>query len=431
MGPYSGAFLYPKMLRPQLRNGVNRMLSDLACRNAKPGLKDYKLYDSDGLYLLITPKGKKYWRFKYHILGKEKKLSLGAYPSLSLSDARQKRDENKQLLAGGKDPSEAKHEEKQLAIFNSNQTFENVAREWHKHYYNTWSPQHADAILYRIEKELLPRLGKIQVSKLTPPMVVACIQEIENRGAHETARRALQNCGQVMRYAVATGRAHHDVTRDLRGTLKRYKKGHYATIEINELPKLIAALDNNKARLYEQTVNATKLLLLTFVRTSELIMAEWSEFDLDKAEWIIPAHRMKMRDSHFVPLSQQVVAILRRQQEISGKRKYVFPSIAKPDKTMSNATILGALKRIGYQKKMTGHGFRALAMSTLKEKLGYRHEVVDRQLAHLPRNKVDQAYDRAKFIPERIKMMQVWADYIDGQDKTRTASSNVVPIRTT
>jgi len=389
------------------------MLSDLDCRKSLPKAKPYKLYDQEGLYLLITPSGGKLWRFKCYFLGKEKKLSLGAYPAISLAEARERQEKYKSAIAKDIDPTHLKKEEKKLALAEAAETFEKVSYEWHRYYYDTWSERHAEAILYRLKKDVLPDLGKLPVSQITPSDVANCIKAIEARKRHETARRALQTCGQVMRYAVGIGKAKEDVTRDLRGTLKRYKKKHFASIEIDELPELVKALERNSARLFEQTINATKLMLLTFVRTGELIEAEWSEFDLKKAAWHIPATRMKMREAHFVPLSKQAIAILKRQKEISGKRKYVFPSIPRPDQPMSKWTVLAALKRLGYKNKMTGHGFRALAMSTLKEKLKYRHEIVDRQLAHLPRSQVDQAYDRARFIPDRIKMMQRWADYID------------------
>lgn len=389
------------------------MLSDLECRNAKPQQKDYKIYDSNGLYLYITAKGKRYWKLKYRIHNKERKLGLGAYPYVSLMDARNKTESIRSLLEKGQDPSEERKEEKRKARYNAEQTFEVVAREWHKHHYDTWCKNHADNILHRLEKEVFPEIGKIQVSKLTPPVILSCLQKIELR-SKEMARRALQMCGQVMRYAVVTGRADRDITPDLKGSLKKYVRGHFASIEIDELPTLVKKINENDARLYKQTTNALKLLLLTFVRTKELIHAEWAEIDFENKAWRIPAERMKMRKPHFVPLSKQAIAILKDQLEISGYSKYVFPSIPRPKQPMSNGTILMALRRLGYNGIMTGHGFRSLAMSAIKEKLDYRHEVIDRQLAHLPKGKVNQAYDRAMFIPERIKMMQEWADYIDG-----------------
>jgi len=227
------------------------------------------------------------------------------------------------------------------------------------------------------------------------------------------ARRVLQIMGQVMRYAVITERAERDITVDLKGALKRYKKGHYAAISSDQLPDLIKAINQNDARLFKQTILAIKLLMLTFVRTGELINATWDEFDLKNAVWTIPAERMKMRVAHVVPLSKQVMAILNELRSLYGTTGYILPSVVRSNKPISNVTVLKALERLGYKGQMTGHGFRALAMSTIKEHLGYRHEVVDRQLAHQPRNKIDAAYDRAQFLPDRKKMMQEWSDYID------------------
>jgi integrase len=388
-------------------------LNDLACRHAKPQAKAYRLYDSGGLYLDVMPTGNRYWRLKYRFQAKEKLLTIGRYPIISLITAREKRDAAKQSLVDGIDPGEAKQEKKRLARYNAEQTFEVVARDWHKRFCDTWSKRHSDNILYRLQLDVFPQIGRLPISSITPRHVLDCLQKIEDRGAHEMARRSLQMCGQVFRYAVITGRAQRDVTVDLKGALKRYKRGHYAAIDVDELPELVKALNRNEARLFKQTLLAIRLMLLTFVRTSELIEAQWEEFDLDKAVWNIPAQRMKMRLPHMVPLATQAVAILKELKEMNGGRHYVFPSITKPSQPMSNNTILMALKRMGYRGKMTGHGFRALAMSSIKEKLGYQHEVVDRQLAHVPKNAVDRAYDRAKFIPQRVQMMQAWADYID------------------
>lgn len=251
------------------------------------------------------------------------------------------------------------------------------------------------------------------MSELTVQQILACLQIVEDRGKNDLAKRVLQMIGQVMRYAVITGRAERDLTPDLKGALKKYKKGHYAAIDADQLPDLLRAIEKNDARLFQQTVQALKLILLTFVRTSELINATWDEFDLEKAIWNILAERMKMRLPHIVPLSRQVITILNELKEAYGGEGYILPSVIRSDRPISNNTILKALGRLGYAKTMTGHGFRALAMSTIKERLHYRHEVVDRQLAHLPRNRIDQAYDRAMFIPDRITMMQDWADYLD------------------
>ncbi len=397
-------------------------LTDIACRNAQPQSKSYMLSDTGNLYLYIMPNGGRYWRFRYRIHGKQKALNLGAYPKVSLIKAREKRDYALAVLDKGVDPLIDKHQQKQLAKYKAEQTFETVAREWHEKNYSTWSKRHAQNIIYRLELDVFGQIGRYPIDCLTAPMVFSCIEKIQARGANEMARRSLQMIGQVLRYAVVTGRAERDFTRDFKGTLKKYKRGHYAAIDIEELPELVKAINRNEARLYKQSILAMKLMLLTFVRTSELMESQWKEFDLEKAEWVIPAERMKMRIQHVVPLSKQAIEILNElkkmqnyfaHEEAFEKRPYVFPSIPRPWKPMCSITILAGLKRLGYKGKMTGHGFRALAMSAIKEKLGYRHEVVDRQLAHIPVNKVDKAYDRAKFLDERKIMMQQWADYID------------------
>ena len=391
----------------------NMSLSDTVCRNAKAKEKPYKLFDSGGLYLEVSPTGQRYWRLKYRIFNKEKRIALGIYPATSLVEAREEREKAKKLIKNHIDPSAERQEQKRIACLKATETFQKVAEDWHKHHYDSWSKKHADNILHRMKMDVFPRIGHYPISKLSAPVILSCLQKIEERGAQELARRALQMCGQVFRYAVVTGRAERDITPDLRGSLKKANKSHFAAIEIDELPKLLKKLHINERRLFRQTILLIRMMLLTFVRTSELIEATWDEINLEKAEWVIPAERMKMRKAHIVPLSEQVLSIIRELKEMNGNRHFIFPSIVKPLKPMSNGTILMALDRMGYRNKMTGHGFRALAMSTIKEKLGYQHEVVDRQLAHAPVSSVDRAYDRAKFLPQRKQMMQDWADYID------------------
>lgn len=397
----------------QIGDAPTNMLTDKFCKNAKSEIKTKRLFDSAGLYLEVTPTGGKYWRLKYRYGGKEKRLALGVYPAVSLADARTKRDTAKRNLLNGIDPSLAKQEEKRQKSLNTENTFEAVAREWHIHNLERWSKDHGQAILHRLSKNVFPAIGFVPIKELTAPAILQMLRMIEKRGAHEIARRAMQVTGQVIRYAVVTGRAERDPTSDLRGALKPFKKGHYAALETNEIPEFLQKLYRNDARLFPLTRLAVELLMLTFVRTSELIEAKWEEFDLNTATWTIPAERMKMRKSHIVPLSKQVLSILNELKLLNSHREYVFPSQADPKKHMSNNTILFALGRMGYRGKATGHGFRALAMSTIKEQLGYRHEVVDRQLAHSHRNSVDAAYDRAKFLDERRKMMQEWADYLE------------------
>jgi integrase len=394
-------------------------LTELKCKSAKPLIKPYRISDSGGMYLEVMPNGSKYWRLKYRLLGREKRLAIGIYPETSLAEARTARDNAKKLIKAGEDPCFAKKEKRRERILRAEHTFEALAREWHSNRQEKWAERYKDRLLKCLEIDIFPHVGNRPINEKAPIELLETIKRIEKRGANETARRALQICGQVFKYAIATARAERNPTADLSGALTSYKKTHYAALDKKELPDFLDKLEKNDARLYQQTRNAVRMLMLTFVRTSELIMAKWEEFDLDKAIWIIPPERMKMRKAHIVPLSKQTLAILKEQKEISGKWEWVFPNQVRPIKPMSNNTILFAIGRLGYKGKMTGHGFRALAMTTIKEELGYRHEVVDRQLAHAHRNDVDAAYDRAQFLTERKKMMQEWADYLGTLENTR------------
>ena len=389
-------------------------LTDTKCRNAKPKKKPYKLADGHGLYLEVTPKGGKYWRMKYRYAAKEKRMAFGVYPEVSLAEAREARAEARKLLAQGKDPSFFKHEQKRLIALNAQNTFEAVAIEWHEHNKERWSDNHMRTVMRRLKRDVFPSIGHLPIRDITAPALLGVIRDIEKRGAHEIARRALQISGQVFMHAIITGKADKNPTKDLERALKPVKRGHYAAMEINELPDFMRKLHSNDGRLFPQTRLAMEMLLLTFVRTSELIKAKWGEFDFEDKVWVIPAERMKMRESHIVPLSEQTIAILKQLEHLNHRREYVFPSQRNPQNHMSNNAILVALKNMGYKGKHTGHGFRALAMSTIKERLDYRHEVIDRQLAHAHKNQVDAAYDRAKFLVERKEMMQKWADYLDG-----------------
>ena len=388
-------------------------LKDIQCRQAKPREKQYKLADGGGLYLLVKPNGNKHWRLKYRIHGKEKLLAIGPYPLTSLLEARHARDDAKKLLANGEDPVLHKKKKKQVIIRDAKNTFQAVALEWYEINKSKWSERYADGVLTRLETYIFPEIGSYPITEIEPPLLLQTIRKIENRPAIEIAKRQLQKCGEIFRYAIACGKCVRDPSSDIKGALRPQKKEHYAALDVKELPEFLQVLERNEARLYRNTMNAIKLLMLTFVRTSELINSRWDEIDFERKEWIISAERMKMGKEHVVPLSRQVIEILHDQKEIAGHWPLVFPSSVRPQQSISNNTVLGAIKRMGYQGRMTGHGFRALAMSTIKQELGYRHEVVDRQLAHSPRNKIDAAYDRALFLKERAKMMQEWADYVD------------------
>jgi len=393
-------------------------LNDTKCKKAKPldppSKAPRKLADGQGLYLWVMPNGSKYWRFVYRIHGKQKTLALGVYPELSLKQAREKKMDARQLVSEGKDPSLEKKKNKAIDQQNKTNTFKLVALEWYEVNKSKWSERYADGVLTRLETYIFPEIGDYPITEIEPPLLLQTIRKIENRPAIEIAKRQLQKCSEIFCYAIACGKCVRDPSSDIKAALRPQKTTHYAALDIKELPEFLQVLERNEARLYRNTMNAIKLLMLTFVRTSELINATWDEIDFERKEWIIPAERMKMNKEHVVPLSRQVIEILKDQKEIAGDWPLVFPSSVRPKQSISNNTVLGAIKRMGYQGRMTGHGFRALAMSTIKQELGYRHEVVDRQLAHSPRNKIDAAYDRALFLKERAKMMQDWADYIDG-----------------
>lgn len=387
-------------------------LTDTQCRAAKPKSKPYKLSDFEGLYLEVMPSGSKLWRLKYRFHKKEKRISFGVYPKTSLLAARQKKDEAKEKIKIGQDPIMVKLEQEQTKVFQGIQTFELVAREWHGKNLDQWNPRYAQTVLHRLEKYTFSDLGDYPISHLKPIVILSCLQKID-KTAPDMAQRVKQIISHVCRYAIVTNRIEIDPTHGLGLALRKYKKEHFASITLDELPELVKAIQNYKNRCYRQTYLAIKLLFLTFVRTSELIESRWSEFNLEKAVWVIPAERMKMSKSHVVPLSKQSLEILDELKEITGKREFVFPSIPRPRSPMSKGTILQTLKRMGYRGKMTGHGFRSLAMGVLKERLGYSHEIVNRQLAHLPKSSTDKAYDRAEFLPQRVQMMQRYADYLD------------------
>lgn len=388
-------------------------LSEQKCKNASREKDGSRIWDGGGLYLELHKNGAKYWRMKYRFLGKEKRLAFGVYPTIKLKEARNKKNEAKKLLAKSIDPSKAKQKQKRKIELENSNTFEIIAKEWHAHNKPQWKETHAATILKRLEKDIFPSIGNMPIKEITHSMLLDMAQIIRQRGANELAKRVIQMSSHIFQYAIITDRAKQNIAADLKGIIKPAKKGHYAALEAKDLPEFLHMLYSNEARLHLQTKLAVEFLMLTFVRTNEMIKAEWNEFDFDDKQWLIPAKRMKMRKDHIVPLSQQAIEILEKLQNLHSHPKYVFPSRHNRNNHMSNNTILMALRRMGYQGKMTGHGFRALAMSTIMEKLDYRHEIVDVQLAHAKRGDVAKAYDRAKFLEQRIIMMQRWADYLD------------------
>lgn len=400
------------------------MLTDPECRNAtSEGKRISKLPDGGGLYLWVYDDGRKYWRLRYWIAGKEKSLSLGVYPNVSLKAARAKRDAERRRLESNLDPAAERRAEKLRARLSAENSFEAVAREWYAKQLHTWVPGHATDVKRRLENNIFPSLGRRPIAQIDALELLSAVRKIEERGAHDLAHRVMQLCGQVFRYGIATGRCSRDVAADLRGALTPHKKKHQAAIRPEELPELLRAVAAYEEIGDTQTALALQLLCLTFVRTNELIGAQWAEFDLDAGIWIVPAQRMKMKTEHVVPLSRQAVAILKELQEIGGGSRFVFPGRNR-DKPISNNTMLFALYRLGYKGKMTGHGFRAVASTVLNE-TGFRPDVIERQLAHCERDDVRGAYNRAEYLPERVKMMQHWADLLDAMKD----SGNVIPGR--
>ncbi len=389
-------------------------LTDSAIRNAKPTEKTYRMFDGDGLYLEVAPNGGKWWRLKYRFDKKEKRLSLGVYPTITLKDVRDRRDEARKQLANGIDPSENRKAQKVARADSLGNSFEVIAREWIITKTARWSKSHQGNILWRLEKDVFPWLGERPISEIKASDILPILKRIAERPAAEMAARILQYCGQIFRYAVATGRAERDVAADLRGALPPVKKGHMAALtEPKAVGELLRAIDGYDG--YFVTKCALRLAPLVFVRPGELRGAEWSEIDLDKAEWNIPAARMKMNEPHLVPLSRQAVEILKEVQVFTGSGRYVFPCVRSTLRPMSDNAVSAALRRMGFTKEeMTGHGFRAMARTMIDEQLGVRPDFIEHQLAHAVRDPLGRAYNRTTHLPERRKMMQLWADYLDG-----------------
>ena len=386
-------------------------LTDTAIRKAKPKAKPFKLADSGGLYLLVQPSGSKWWRYKYRFGGKEKLLALGSYPETSLMEARERHLQARKLLAAGNDPSEAKRTAKQLVAIKADNNFEAIAREWHEQNANKWSKIYADDVTKRLENHIFPKLGHRPLADITTTDILDVLRVIEKSGALDMAQRMMQTCGQVFRYAITTGRIDRNPVTDLRGALKAPVRKHHSYLKADALPEYLQKLESYDGSV--ETKLALKFLLLTFVRTVELRGAEWPEINFGNADWRIPAERMKMKDLHIVPLSKQAIAVLEELKKHTGNRKHLFPNQHNPASFMSENTILFALYRMGYHSKATGHGFRATASTILNEH-GFHSDVIERQLAHVERNKVRAAYNHAEYMPERRKMMQWWADYLDG-----------------
>ncbi len=410
--------------------------SDATIKAAKPQAAPYRLPDGSGLYLLVRPDGKKWWRLDYTHEGKRKTLSLGTYPDTGLALARTKAAKERELVAAGIDPSEARKTTKtQRAEAQETErrlaegipladSFEAIAREWFEKFSAGWVAGHADKIIRRLERDIFPWLGARPIAELKAPDLLSALRRIEERGAIETAHRALQNCGQIFRYAIATGRAERDISADLRGALVPVSKTHLPAItDPKAIGGLLRAIDGYAG--FFVTKCALRLAPLVFVRPGELRKAEWSEFDLDNGEWNIPASRMKMREPHLVPLSGQAVEILRELHAVTGRGQYVFPGARTNGRPMSDNAVLAAMRRMGIPKEeMTGHGFRAMARTVLDEVLGFRPDWIEHQLAHAVRDPNGRAYNRTAHLTKRREMMQAWADYLDA-----LKVENVVPFK--
>lgn len=390
-------------------------LTDTACKSAKAAEKPYKRFDGGGLYLEVMPNGNKLWRLKYRFLGKEKRISLGTYPIVSLAEAREGRSNAKKLLAKDIDPSTAKRERKREIIRNAQNTFEVVAREWHEKQRERWSKGHAENILHRLEINVFPYIGHRPIAQINPPELMEVLRRIEKRDALELLSSVKQDCGRVFRYGIQTSRCERDAAADLNGAFKTRKATHFRTIDEKDIPAFIKALEKNDARLFARTRRAIWLSLLTFCRPGEIRQAQWSEIDFAMATWTIPAEKMKMRRDHIVPLSKQALAILKEQKEETGalNTEYVFPSQIRPRQCMSDGTVLRGIRRLGFGESMVAHGVRALARTTIRERLGYDSEIIERQLAHKASGPLGEAYDRTQFLDKRRKMMQEWSNYLD------------------
>lgn len=405
---------------PPMANVTNKLV-DTGIKSAQPKKTQYKLSDGEGMFLLVTPSGGKYWRMKYRFAGKEKLLALGVYPETSLAAARAKRYTARQQLADGTDPGLAKKETARQERIRSGNTFEAIAREWVGMQSHKWTVKHCERVLASLDANIFPSLGGRPIAEITPAELLDVLRIVEARKAYDMATRLLQRCSAIFRYAIVSQRTNGNPAAELKGALKAYKQNHYPALTAKELPAFLKKLDEYRGA--ETVKLGLRLLMLTFVRTGELRAAKWDEFDLAGKVWRVPAERMKMGVEHIVPLSNQAVAVLEQLYILTGAYDLVFPGRSKADKPMSENTILKCLEIIGYKGKATGHGFRTTA-STILNELGFESDAIERQLAHAEKDKVRAAYNRAKYIEKRTTMMQTWADYLDGQND----SNNVTPI---
>ena len=399
-------------------------LTEIQIRKAKPTDKPLKLSDGKGLYLLLNPTGSKLWRWKYRVDGKEKLMTLGAYPDMSLAQARMRHEDERRVLLAGIDPMAQRKADKHARQLAADNSFATVAGLWWASWKAARSDNHVESVMRRLKSDVFPAIGTRPIAEIEAPELVRMAKAIEARGALDIAKRALQTTGQVFRYAIAHGLATRNPAADIKPSdvLASRKKENYARLDAKELPELVRKIEGYQGT--PTTRLAIKLMALTFVRTSELIGARWAEFDLDAALWVIPPERMKMRAEHRVPLSRQAVEVLRSMQALSGGRELAFPSPVYPSKPLSENTFNSALARMGYKNTATAHGFRAL-FSTVANECGWNPDVIERQLAHKEQNEIRAAYHRSTYMKDRERLMQWWSDYLDGRK-----AGNVVKMPT-
>lgn len=398
-------------------------LTDSHARNAKPKDKAYKLTDGNGLLLLVKPNGKKHWRYRYELDGKENMLAVGDYPQLGLKQAREVRDWARNLVKQGRHPSQQRRADKFAEMESASNTFAAIAREWIGQNEGRWTPYYAKQVRTVLGNDVFPNIGKLPIQDVKPAYIFKLLKKVTERDAPTVALLIRQVCSSIFRYAVATLRAEYDPCASLKGAIARKPVRHKTALAKEEIAGLLANVDQSSGTPWVRI--SIKLLLMTFVRPGELRRAEWSEFDLTKAEWRIPAEHMKKREPHIVPLSRQALNLLHELRAISQDRPQLFPNRRDPKRVMSQTTMNRYLERIGYKGKFSAHGFRATA-STLLNEMGYRPDVIEKQLAHRERNQVRASYNHASYMDERKAMMQQWADFVEAQ---RNGGGDVVPIR--
>ncbi|WP_422528352.1 tyrosine-type recombinase/integrase [Serratia fonticola] len=389
-------------------------LTDAKVRALKPRDKPYRLGDAGGLYVEVATNGSRYWRMKYRVAGKEKRLAFGVYPDVSLADAREKRDAAKKLLAAGGDPSETKKAEKLAQKLNLENTFEAIAREWHQTKADRWSLRYRDEIIDTFEKDIFPYIGKRPIADLKPMELLEALRKMEKRGALEKMRKVRQRCGEVFRFAIITGRANYNPAPDLASALATPKKEHFPFLTAQELPYFLKDLSGYTGSVITKT--ATKIIMLTGVRTQELRFARWQDIDFEKGVWSIPPEVMKMKRPHVVPLSTQVIELFSSLKPITGGYPLVFIGRNDQRKPISKESVNQVIELLGYKGRLTGHGFRH-TMSTILHEQGYNSAWIETQLAHVDKNSIRGTYNHAKYLDGRREMLQWYADYMDNLER--------------